>query len=71
MGGTLLKTVLYTTHCPQCHILEQKMKQKNISYEIVTDINIMKEKGFLSAPMLEVNGLIMNYKDAYQYISTL
>ena len=44
MGGTLLKTVLYTTHCPQCHILEQKMKQKNISYEIVTDINIMKEK---------------------------
>ena len=47
------------------------MKQKNISYEIVTDINIMKEKGFLSAPMLEVNGLIMNYKDAYQYISTL
>lgn len=66
-----MTVTLYTTNCPQCHVLEQKLMQKKLLYNKVTDIEIMKEKGFLSAPMLEVDGVTMNFKDAYHYIDTL
>lgn len=47
------------------------MNEKNIQYEKVNDISIMEQKGFLSAPMLEVDGVVMNYKKAFNYISSL
>lgn len=66
-----MQVILYTTHCPQCHVLEQKLKQKNITYKEIDDIEVMKEKGFLSSPMLEVDGVNMSFKTAYQYINSL
>ena len=66
-----MKVILYSTHCPQCCVLEKKLKQKNISYEEVNDIKIMKEKGFLSAPMLEVDDEVMDFKTANDWINSL
>lgn len=66
-----MKVTLYSTNCPQCIQLEKKMNEKNIQYEKVNDISIMEQKGFLSAPMLEVDGVVMNYKKAFNYISSL
>lgn len=62
--------ILYTTHCPKCKILEKKMNDKNIQYEMITDEDVMIEKGFMSAPMLEVDGNIMKYPDALKWIET-
>lgn len=50
-------------------MLEKKLKQKNISYEEVNDIEIMKEKGYLSVPILEVNGVSMDFKTASDWIN--
>lgn len=61
-------TVLYTTHCPKCRIIEKKLNEKNIKYTEVTDMEIMRNKGFVSAPMLEVNGTIYNFRDANRWI---
>lgn len=63
-----MKITLYSTHCPKCKVLEMKLKQKNISYEEVTDIEIMKEKGFMSVPKLEVDGTIYEFKEAAKWI---
>lgn len=66
-----MTVVLYSTHCPKCSVLEKKLKQKNISYEEVNDIEIMKEKGYLSVPVLEVDGTIMDFKTAFNYVESL
>ena len=63
-----MNVVLYSTHCPKCKVLELKLKQKNIDYEEVTDMEIMQEKGFMSVPQLEVDGTIYNFKDAVCWI---
>lgn len=65
----LLTVTLYSTHCPKCNVLEKKLKQKNISYEEVNDIEIMKDKGYLSVPILEVDDVSMDFKIASDWIN--
>jgi len=60
--------VLYSNGCPKCKILKQKLDEKNINYEICSDIDIMIENGFRSMPMLKVNETVMNYLEAINYI---
>ena len=64
-----MTVTLYSTHCPNCIVLEKKLKQKNIEFLEVNDIKIMEEKGFMSAPMLEVDGVVMSYRTAIQWIN--
>lgn len=62
--------VLYTTGCPKCRILEKKLNDKNINFDVCDDVEKMKELGLSSIPMLNVNGKIMNYYDAVKYVNT-
>lgn len=50
-----MKIVLYTTHCPMCMLVERKLKQKNIHYEEVTDVDKIMELGFSHVPILQVD----------------
>lgn len=59
--------VLYSTNCPKCKALEKQLNKSKIEYEVVTDRNVMIEKGFASAPQLEVNGEIMDYNTAVRW----
>ena len=36
-----MNIVLYTTHCPKCKVLEQKLKDKKVEYCICEDIDEM------------------------------
>lgn len=67
--GNLMKVVLFSTKCPKCNVLEKKLKKKNISYEEVNDIEIMKEKGYLSVPVLEIDGTAMDFNTASDWIN--
>jgi glutaredoxin len=60
--------ILYEHGCPKCQILKAKLDQKNIAYERVTDIGTMMAKGFTEAPKLEVNGVVMGFKDAVDWV---
>lgn len=66
-----MKVKFYTTHCPKCEILEEKLKEKKIKYEIITDEKIMIEKGFKTMPNLEVDGKIMNYLESVKFLNDL
>lgn len=66
-----MQITLFSTHCPRCVVLEKKLRQKGIDYDEVNDVSIMEEKGFLTAPMLEVDGEIMDFKEANDWINTL
>lgn len=67
-----MKITLYTTRCPQCSILEKKLQQKNVSYEIVEDVKIMRKMGMLSAPNLVIDdGAPLNFKQAVEWVNSL
>lgn len=64
----IMNVVFHSTHCPQCKVLEHKLKQKNINFEENNDVELMVQKGFKSAPALEVDGVVYNFKDAVKWI---
>lgn len=65
----MTNVILHTTNCPRCHVLEKKLIEKNIQFEENNDVELMLQKGFDTAPMLEVNGEIMNFKEATAWIN--
>ena len=68
---------LYSTHCPKCIILERKLIERNIDFEMCDDIDLMIEKGFQEAPYLEIQddtlGIheTLNFSQAIEKINTL
>lgn len=64
-----MKCTLYSTGCPSCIVLEKKLDASGIVYEKVTDQKAMEDRGFLSAPMLEVDGEAMSFRQALKWIS--
>lgn len=63
--------ILYSTGCPKCVILEKKMNLKNVNYNVVSDVDLMQEKGFMTLPMLEVDGKLMDFGEAVKYINEM
>lgn len=64
-----MKVILYSTHCPRCNVLAKKLQTAGIDYEEVNDIDIMRNKGFLSTPILEVDSVIMDFTKAVEWIN--
>lgn len=69
------RVTMYSTGCPNCDILRKKLNEKEISYNIVNDREIMKEKGFTTIPMLEIehDGIIetFNFLNAIKKVKEL
>ncbi len=59
---------LYSTHCPRCCIIEKKLKSNGIEFELCDDEDAMIEKGFKEVPKLEVDGVLMDFKEANEWI---
>ena len=64
-----MSVTLYTTHCPRCEVLKKKLDNAGIKYAIVEDEKKMLDKGFTSAPMLEVDGEIMDFMKANSWVN--
>ena len=60
--------ILYEHGCPRCKVLKSKLDQKGIKYEDISDVEVMKSKGFQEAPKLDVNGVVMDFKEAVKWI---
>jgi glutaredoxin len=60
--------ILYEHGCPRCKVLKAKLDKSGIKYENINDIEVMKAKGFSEAPKLEVDGVVMDFKDAVKWI---
>lgn len=48
-----------------------KLAKKGIEYDETSDINVLLAKGIKQAPVLEVNGELLNLSQANDYINTL
>ena len=63
---------MYTTHCPKCNVMERKLKEANIEFEEIDDnakvLEVATSLGFTMAPLLEVDGRVMDFKDGIYWI---
>ena len=63
---------MYTTHCPKCDVMERKLKEANIQFEAIDDmakvLEVATSLGFTMAPLLEVDGRVMDFKDGIDWI---
>lgn len=66
--GEFVLNTLYTSHCPQCEVLKNMLDKKRIPYRICEEREVMLTKGFRSVPMLEVDGVVMNCQQAFQWV---
>lgn len=70
-----MKVVLYSTHCGHCKALAMLLSKKNIAYEEVyvdpdkpEEVQKIKDLGLLSAPALVVDGKVMAYPAAVNWV---
>ena len=61
--------ILYSTGCPRCYVLTQKLNSKNIEYTVVDDVEVMENKGIETGPVLEVDGQMMQFKEATDWVN--
>ena len=66
-----MNVVLYTIDCPKCVILEKKLKEKGVEFLKVSDKDTIIAKGYGDStfPILEVDGVVMDYKTAIQWVN--
>lgn len=51
--------ILYSTGCTRCGLVKKMLDTHNVSYKEIKDKQIMIEKDFENAPVLEVDGKII------------
>lgn len=65
----MIVVTLYSTGCPRCNVLVQKLDNKGIEYDVVNDVDVMTEKGISTVPVLEVNGQLLQFKEAVDWVN--
>lgn len=70
-----MKIVLYSTDCPRCKVLEKKLGQKKIDFTINKELDeileVATKANISSAPLLEVDGQVLGFEQANQFINNL
>lgn len=61
--------ILYSTGCPKCNVLQKKLDAAKIPYSVCTDISTMRCLGILEAPKLQVDGKLMSFAEAVNWVS--
>nr|DAG70750.1 MAG TPA: NrdH [Caudoviricetes sp.] len=64
-----MNIILYTQGCPKCKILEAKLNKKNIKYQEFTDVDKMLDMGIKSVPYLKVDGKLMDFTEANDWVN--
>ena len=66
---------LYSTKCPKCRVLENKLKALNKEFEVIEDtdevVKFGTENGFNEAPLLVLDdGTILGFSEATRYLKS-
>lgn len=66
-----MNVILYSTGCPMCKMVEEKLKNKGVLFEINSNIEEMRKKGITHVPVAEVNGVLMKTKEILNWMETI
>lgn len=62
---------LYSTGCPKCKVLKNKLDSKKITYTVDDNIDRMIEIGITTVPDLMVDGKLMNFKESIEWLNNI
>lgn len=61
--------ILYKTPtCPKCKVLKKKLEDKGIEFTENEDIDEMLSMGIMNAPTLSVNGELLDFMSALDWV---
>lgn len=63
------EVVLYSTGCPRCNVLKQKLDSKGITFTEDSDVDKMLSMNITQVPVLEVDGKRMEFVEANFWIN--
>lgn len=58
-------TLYASESCTRCRLVERMLNMHNVIFDVVTDTDVMKAKGYEEFPVLEVDDKIL---DGYPYV---
>lgn len=61
------EVIFHTTGCPKCRVLKTKLDRAGVAYETNTDIDAMLSLGIRSAPVLSVDGELLDFAAACKW----
>ena len=59
---------LFSTNCPKCRVLEQKLIAANVDFYIESNMQEVIDQGFMSAPILKVDDTYYDFKQGVDWI---
>lgn len=62
--------ILFSTGCPRCKVLKSKLDEKGITYSVVDNVDKMLSMGMTTIPVLDVDGVRMNFKEAINWVNS-
>lgn len=66
--GVIEMVKLYTIDCPKCKILEEKLANAHINFEVCRDRATMMTMGLDFLPALDIDGTILNFKESIDWV---
>ncbi len=63
--------VLFSSGCPKCKVLKQKLDDRKIEYEVSEDFDELIEQNLQTVPVLKVNGEYYQFGEAIKVVNEL
>ncbi len=63
--------ILYSTNCPKCKVLEQKLDKKGVLYSVNDSVEEMLDMGITTVPMLSVYGKLLDFAQAVEWVNKI
>ncbi len=60
---------LYSTGCPKCQVLKEKLSAKNVKYAENNSIEEMEKLNITRVPVLGVDGKLLEFREAIDWIN--
>lgn len=61
--------ILYSTGCPKCTVLKKKLDASSIPYTVNDSVEDMTKLGISQVPVLSVDGDLLEFASANQWIN--
>lgn len=63
--------ILFSSDCPKCKVLKQKLDNKKIKYEVSKDFDELILQNLQTVPVLKINGEYYQFSEAVKVVNEL
>ena len=63
--------ILFSSGCPKCKVLKQKLDDKKINYKLSEDFDELVQQNLQTVPVLKVDGEYYQFSEAIKMVNEL